>query len=374
MINNKKKKILQIDLNGTSPVYTAYINDALIRIGCEAVISGINRNVRSDLKTAYTFGLDRSLSVRNGIFKKILKFLEYFINWTHSIMIAPRFDAVHIQWLPLLQFNSIDLFFLNRLLARNPNVGYEVHNIFPHGVTSKKIKHRFYKLYTKIPKLIVHTEKSKQDLINHFGISDSKITVMPLGPLYHEWADDKPVIDAENKTIGMIGVIRSYKGVEDAIEALKLLCNNDKKTSLLLAGNGPSTYLKQLDDLIDENKLDNNVKRIYRFLPDEEMVRLYKQCRVILAPYKDIEQSGAVTTSLTLGIPVAGYKIGGLPEIVRNGINGELVKYGDIQGLSDAVIKILDKDPITLHKNCRQSMEHITWNKNAELLRDCYCI
>ena len=374
MINDKERKILQLDLNGTSPVYTAYINDALIQIGYKAVISGINRNVRPDLKTAYTSGMDRSQYIRNKNIKNVFKFLEYVINWIHTLIIAPDFDAIHIQWLPLLQYNNIDLFFLNRLLTRNSNIGYEVHNIFPHDVSSKKLQKRFQELYVKIPKLIVHTNKSKKDLVNIFKIPETKITVMPLGPLYHEKADNEPASNDSNKTIGMIGVIRSYKGVEDTIEVLKILYKKDTNISLLLAGNGPSSYLKQLDERIEEYNLNSYVKRIYRFLPEDEMINLYKRCRVILAPYRDIEQSGAVTTALALGVPVVGYNVGGLPELIQNDYNGILVERDNIPELGLAVMRILNNNPIVMHKNCRQSMKNNSWEKNARILATCYNI
>ena len=371
-MQNVKKKILTVDLNATSPVYTAYLNDALNRIGFEAVISGVNRNVRGDLDTPYISTVDRSQYLSNGVVKKLLRFVEYLLNWINTVRIAHKFYAIHIQWLPLLQYNNIDLFFLNRLLSTNSNVIYEVHNILPHDVSSKKIENRFRKLYLMMPKLIVHTQKSKHDLITKFGITAEKITVMPLGPLYREWVDEKPTHDINIKMMGMIGVIRSYKGVEDAIEVLHNLSEKYDEICLLIAGKGPSDYLTHLDNRIAKYKLEKKVNRIYRFLSESEMISLYKQCRVILAPYKDIDQSGAVTTALSLGIPVVGYKVGGLPELVNNDINGELVTPGDIHQLSIAVERLLEKDAVLLHKNCLRSMEHCSWENNAQILKDCY--
>ncbi len=220
----------------------------------------------------------------------------------------------------------------------------------------------------------MHTNKSKKDLVNIFKIPETKITVMPLGPLYHEKADNEPASNDSNKTIGMIGVIRSYKGVEDTIEVLKILYKKDTNISLLLAGNGPSSYLKQLDERIEEYNLNSYVKRIYRFLPEDEMINLYKRCRVILAPYRDIEQSGAVTTALALGVPVVGYNVGGLPELIQNDYNGILVERDNIPELGLAVMRILNNNPIVMHKNCRQSMKNNSWEKNARILATCYNI
>ncbi|HKJ44631.1 MAG TPA: glycosyltransferase family 4 protein [Balneolales bacterium] len=376
MNTNIKNKILLIDLTATIPVYTAYINDALRRNGYESVISGINRtngNIsNSGLIISYTNIIDRSQYLRNGPLKNILKLLEYVCNWIHTLWIAPSYHAIHIQWLPMLRYGSMDLFFLKRLLSRNSNVIYEVHNILPHDHSSLKIQHRYGRLYNMVPKLIVHTVKTKQDLKARFDIPISKMILMPHGPLFDEWADDKPIADRNKKTLGMIGVIRPYKGVDDAIELLRKLLNKDEKFSLIIAGDGPAGYLKHLDELITSYKLENNVKRIYRLLKEEEMIRLYKQCRLILAPYKDIEQSGAVITALTLGIPVAGYKVGGLPMLIEDDFNGKLVPKNDIDKLCDAVTYLLKKDPEMIHKNCRKSVEKYSWDKGVPILKACY--
>jgi glycosyltransferase involved in cell wall biosynthesis len=45
------------------------------------------------------------------------------------------------------------------------------------------------------------------------------------------------------------------------------------------------------------------------------------------------------------GVPIVGTRAGGIPEIVRDGINGYLIPPSDVQSIADAVVKVLaDRD------------------------------
>ena len=64
-----------------------------------------------------------------------------------------------------------------------------------------------------------------------------------------------------------------------------------------------------------------------------------------------------VIESLACGTPVAGFASGGIPDMVRPGVTGELAPTGDVAALRDAVRKVLLSDPAAaadLSANCRR--------------------
>ena len=103
-----------------------------------------------------------------------------------------------------------------------------------------------------------------------------------------------------------------------------------------------------------------------------EMISLYQQCSLVLAPYRDIDQSGAAITALSLGTPVVGYKVGGLDMLIRDGYNGKLVKYGDIEALAKAVHSLLLQPRKELFDQSRTIEDSFAWEKSARKLIALY--
>lgn len=377
-INNINKSVLIVDLNSTSPAYTAYFCDALNSIGIKADIAGIERKKETKylkhLKIRYINWLSLTDRLDGKVLKQIIKFIEYIINWMMVLYVAPRYKAVHIQWLPLSKFTSLEIVLLKILSRRNQNIFYTVHNLLPHDDFSNSTKRRFKRIYKMIPNLVVHTAKTKNDLYEQFNVDKDKIIVMPHGPMLNNIDILSQNKKRYSNVIGMIGFIRPYKGIEDAIKLVKQLIDEGLDIKLIIAGYGDKLYLEHIDELIDELKINSHVKRIYKYLDVDELINLVKSVRLVLAPYKKIDQSGAVLTALSLGTPVVGYKIGGLEDVIINGYNGQLVDNDEnrINNLACGVKWVLNRDMKQLELNCKKSLENVSWNKAASIMRLAY--
>lgn len=73
----------------------------------------------------------------------------------------------------------------------------------------------------------------------------------------------------------------------------------------------------------------------------EELLHLYRRAKVFALP-SHIEAFGiAILEAMATGTPIVAAKVGGIPEIIREGENGILVNRGDPVPLSRALIKCL---------------------------------
>jgi glycosyltransferase involved in cell wall biosynthesis len=80
------------------------------------------------------------------------------------------------------------------------------------------------------------------------------------------------------------------------------------------------------------------------YVSDEMRARLFREASVVALPYVDATQSGVVTVAYTYGKPAVATTVGGLPEVIDNGITGLLVPPRDEQAMAEAIIRLL-RDP-----------------------------
>ena len=119
-----------------------------------------------------------------------------------------------------------------------------------HMIVALHIKKRCTKYYNKVDKLIVHVERTKEQLINEFSILPEKIYVVPHGLLsanVDRTLVDKYYMELENKwnvqnrvVFSCIGYQNHYKGtdiVKSILENNPFLQNNSK-VLFIVAGKG----------------------------------------------------------------------------------------------------------------------------------------
>lgn len=77
---------------------------------------------------------------------------------------------------------------------------------------------------------------------------------------------------------------------------------------------------------------------------------------------------------MAFGKPVVASRVGGIPELVRDGVDGILVDAGDVKELSTAIIKLLD-DPV-LRKRMggagKERVKEFSWDSTARVVLEEY--
>ncbi|MBT8230061.1 MAG: glycosyltransferase [Bacteroidia bacterium] len=111
------------------------------------------------------------------------------------------------------------------------------------------------------------------------------------------------------------GLIRSYKGLEDLIQALALV-KSKRKFKLLIAGEfyeNENKYLKQIEKLgLQEKIIIRN-----EYIPNEEVPDYFCACDLVVLPYKTATQSGVVPIAIHFEKQIIVTKVGSLTELIR---------------------------------------------------------
>ncbi|WP_295516216.1 glycosyltransferase family 4 protein [uncultured Pseudomonas sp.] len=131
---------------------------------------------------------------------------------------------------------------------------------------------------------------------------------------------------------GYMGTLAENKGVGWLIEQFQRLPLN---ATLTIAGKGQLDYEAQLKALADPAKV--------RFVGYQQPADFYREIDVFVAPSRWAEPFGMVAVeACAFQKPVIATRMGGLPEIVRDGVNGLLCNPEDRDSLGRALQRLHD--------------------------------
>lgn len=112
-------------------------------------------------------------------------------------------------------------------------------------------------------------------------------------------------------TIGFLGRIENYKGLDMLVDAFLQLNN---KYKLIIAGSG------KIDDRTYEKIINNErIELINRYIMDDEFTGLINRMDFVVLPYKRASQSGVIPLAFAHGKPVVVTRVGALEEQVPDG-------------------------------------------------------
>jgi glycosyltransferase involved in cell wall biosynthesis len=135
-----------------------------------------------------------------------------------------------------------------------------------------------------------------------------------------------------------LGRLDRLKGIDVLLEAWRALAERHPSAVLLLAGDGPERASL-------ERWAQGRGLRSVRFLGQRSDVRsLLWAADVLAMPSRQEAMPMAALEALACGVPVVGSRVGGIPEIVRDGENGILVPAEDAGALARALDGLLS-DP-----------------------------
>jgi len=135
-----------------------------------------------------------------------------------------------------------------------------------------------------------------------------------------------------------------------------------KDSLLIIIGDGP--YYEVLNKLVEKYKLKQNVK-LCGFLSRKLLVK-YAMASDIFIFHSLHEHFGlAVLEAMALGKPVICTKVGALPELVTNHVNGLLVKPRDVDRFVNAMIELVENQDLCrkIAKNNARKASKYTWDK-----------
>jgi glycosyltransferase involved in cell wall biosynthesis len=165
--------------------------------------------------------------------------------------------------------------------------------------------------------------------------------------------------------IGIVAVLRSWKGHTHLIDAVQRLCAENVPAKLLIVGTGPQE--DALQRKVTQLGMDRRVLMLgYR----TDVPRLIgaMDCSVLPATRNEAT-SQALPQALAMKVPVIATAVGGLPEVVIHQQTGLLIPPGDTDALCGA-LRWMHQHPAEAKQMAERGHAHVHANFTFERMID----
>jgi len=193
-------------------------------------------------------------------------------------------------------------------------------------------------------RIITCGETMRRQLIESSGFPEARLVSIATGIDFAEFEPRRPRREVRQALglcevevmILMVGILRTVKGHDTALQAFQILSSKFPDAALVLAGDGP--LLPAMEQLAHTLGI---AKRV-RFLGfRNDIPDLMGAADVLLLTSRSEGVPQTVTQALGLGLPVVATSVGGVSELVQSEQSGLLIPPGDPDAAADAVRRII---------------------------------
>jgi glycosyltransferase involved in cell wall biosynthesis len=258
-----------------------------------------------------------------------------------------RYDVVHVQWMPLDHRQTVGMRLLRAVCDRaGARLVFTAHNVLPHddgGADPATVRRNLNCAHLVVAQTD-HVARQLRTVVR----TRSPIVQIPHGPLFVDRPLPTPADAAArldwppDPTVLFLGLVRPYKGLDLLADAWLQVLRACPRARLLVVG-------KVLDSAVrpelDRLRALPRVQVVDRYVSVGRMLDCYAVAQVVVFPYRQISQSGALMTAAGLGRPSIVTPLDGLVEQVRQLTSA--VVATDVTGpaLAQALIEGLERAP-----------------------------
>ena len=186
------------------------------------------------------------------------------------------------------------------------------------------------------PDLVLSPSQFLADFYRERGMfTDSRLEILP-NPLPSGHRPAVPEKRSQMRTRFLyVGQLEPHKGIRLLFEALQAF---GEEVELYIAGEG-----SLMQEVIEMSERDSRVT-YHGFVPLEHLVALLEKTDAVVIPSICYENSPTVIyESYLIGAPVVAARIGGIPELVKDGETGRLFTAGSVEDLARALRDIHER-------------------------------
>lgn len=262
--------------------------------------------------------------------------------YSHAKLLKGGYDIVHYHWpdgfinarsLPkALSRTAILLFSILWCRIRNMRIVWTVHNMMPHDPHHPWLSRQILSYFSRSCSGLVFLSKHSRDeffKVYDLGSKKPATAVIAHGHYKTVYPPKMPKEQAR-KTLGLeasgyvvlfFGMIKPYKNITGLLQAFARW--GDQTVSLIIAGNPSDAQQKTMIE--EAASADKRIHPVLRFIPDNDIPLYMGASDMMVLPYTNILNSGAILLGLSYDVPVLVPALGSMVEL-QAGIGPDWVR------------------------------------------------
>jgi len=324
-------------------------------------------------KVAYGNGIIKNLEKKSSYKALLPLFALSFL--LKSIKVGSQCDLIHAHW----AFSGL-IALWGKKIHKKPVIlsvrGSDINARFAGGKTSKLA---LQWVLRRCDYITTVSDNLLRKVTERFGI-DQKIAVIPNGvslesfyPIDRSEVRGKLGLPDDIPIVLYAGRIIESKGIESLVEAIPTVLKEYKETLFIFLGEG--NLVEKTFDLCKEMGVERNILFTGR-KPHSEMALWLNTADLIVLPSLSEGRPNIILEAMACGIPVVATRVGGIPELVREGDNGFLVPPNDASALGRAILTVLkmetQKDVLGERGRAILESAGLSWETSAEKMTEIY--
>ena len=255
---------------------------------------------------------------------------------------------------------------------RNVARVWTIHDPILHSGEDKwqtRVGYSLYRFFNA--QFILHNQQQLPTFSEKYSIQAPRCHYVPLGP-YEVFTlfEPNPTPPPEPQTVLFYGRISPYKGVEYLIRAAQQARPQLPHLKVIIAGK--PTYSFDTEAI----EQDDTFEFLNGYVPNHRLAQLIRMSALIVCPYTDATQSGVIMTAYAFHKPVIATSVGGIPEMVEDGVTGALIPPRDADALAQALVVLL-QNPSSVQQMQTNLEElngsgRLAWDRIAQATQSVY--
>ena len=164
---------------------------------------------------------------------------------------------------------------------------------------------------------------------------DAHVVYLPVDP-------DPPVVDppwpaGDGPVVGYVGPIEPRRGARDLVEAVPAIHAGAAAARVVLLGDDDSGVEGRYRDAVV------GAEGVEHYGGVDGAPGIMRHLDVLVLPAHQDSSGPILAQAMAVGTPVVATRVGGVPELVQDGVTGLLVPPGDPDALAAAVVRVLER-------------------------------
>jgi glycosyltransferase involved in cell wall biosynthesis len=186
-------------------------------------------------------------------------------------------------------------------------------------------------------KIVVYSER----LVKEYGLEKhrSKILVAPRHFLdFNKFKVEKQLSKRDN-LVGFIGRLYEERGILEFTRAIPKILEEREEATFLIGGDGP--LRSSIEKYIDKKRLSRKI-RVTGWIRHEKLPTYMNELKLLVLPSCTEGLPNIMLEAMACGTPVLATPVGGIPDVIRDGHTGFLMKNNSPQCIAENTIRALE--------------------------------